>query len=302
MLWRNVSEFCPQGNKALVARLLRAFGIPAAICVALLLVNTNAYAQATAVVREAAPIYIHPDSARVPLRTASEGTTLRIVKTEGEWLQVEFNDPQYGPRVGWIRRELVTVNPPANTPETTPMDLSVAPSTPIRSAPAPSSQPEVPRPISRANDPTPLREGFWFNIGIGPGTLGCEDCVDRTNGLSGGLSLGGTIGSRVLLGVGSAGWSKDVDGQLLTVGTLDARVRVYPGRTSGFFLTGGLGLGTLTYGEDDAEFGLGLILGVGWDIRVGRNVSLTPFWNGFAMANDVVDANVGQIGIGVTIH
>jgi len=41
---------------------------------------------------------------------------------------------------------------------------------------------------------------------------------------------------------------------------------------------------------------------VGWDIRVGRNVSLTPFWNGFAMANDIADANVGQIGIGVTIH
>jgi len=41
---------------------------------------------------------------------------------------------------------------------------------------------------------------------------------------------------------------------------------------------------------------------VGWDIRVGRNVSLTPFSNGFAMANDIADANVGQIGIGVTIH
>ena len=34
----------------------------------------------------------------------------------------------------------------------------------------------------------------------------------------------------------------------------------------------------------ESEFGVGLMLGLGWDIRVGRNVSLTPFWNGFAMS------------------
>jgi hypothetical protein len=44
------------------------------------------------------------------------------------------------------------------------------------------------------------------------------------------------------------------------------------------------------------------MLGVGWDIRVGRNVSLTPFWNGFAMSNSNGDANVGQFGLGFTIH
>jgi hypothetical protein len=44
------------------------------------------------------------------------------------------------------------------------------------------------------------------------------------------------------------------------------------------------------------------VFGVGWDIRVSRNVSLTPFYNGFAMQSDLVDANVGQIGLGVTIH
>ena len=279
-------------------RLLSATVSRMAICLGLLLIGVDVSAQGTAIVRQPAPIYLYPDSSRIPLRTASEGTTLRVLSTQGDWLQVEFNDPQFGPRVGWVRRGLVAVN----TPETTPMDLSVAPrelDAPVRpaaAAPAEDTQ--------RATSPEalPLRRGFWFNAGFGLGSLGCQDCAARTDGLSGGLSLGGTLGRRVLLGIGTSGWSKDVDGELLTVGTLDARVRVYPASRAGFFVTGGLGLGTLSYGDDDAELGLGLILGVGWDIRVGRNVSLTPFWNGFAMANDFVDANVGQIGIGVTIH
>ena len=277
---------------------MRTIAIRAAICLMLVLVGARANAQGTAVVREIAPIYLYPDSSRVPLRTAAVGTSLRVLRSDGDWLQVEFNDPQFGPRIGWLLRAQVTIN----TPQTTPMDLSVPAKAP---APAPVAAPalsEPAPPVTPASERPPLREGFWFNVGMGLGSLGCEDCFNRTNGFSGGLSLGGTIGNRVLLGVGTSGWAKNVDGELLTVGTLDARVRVYPAGRTGFFLTGGVGLGTLSYGEDDAELGLGLILGVGWDIRVGRNVSLTPFWNGFAMANDVVDANVGQIGIGVTIH
>jgi hypothetical protein len=135
------------------------------------------------------------------------------------------------------------------------------------------------------------REGFWFNAGLGIGSLGCEDCGERENGLSGG----------VLLGVGTTGWAKSEAGETLTVGTLDARLRFYPARKSGFFVTGGLGLGAIRF-AGESEYGLGLVLGVGWDIRVGRNVSLTPFYNGFAMRSDLADANVGQLGIGITIH
>ena len=43
------------------------------------------------------------------------------------------------------------------------------------------------------------------------------------------------------------------------------------------------------------------MLGLGWDIRVGRNVSLRrsgTVWVGSQGAN----ANFGQIGLGVTIH
>ena len=50
---------------------------------------------------------------------------------------------------------------------------------------------------------TPARDGFWLNVGLGYGSLGCEDCGSREGGLSGGLALGGAVSPRVLLGVGS---------------------------------------------------------------------------------------------------
>jgi hypothetical protein len=103
------------------------------------------------------------------------------------------------------------------------------------------------------------------------------------------------------MGVGTSGYARTIAGEVVSVGTLDARVRFYPSRTSGFFMNAGLGLGTLSV-DDDTEYGVGAMLGLGWDIRVGRNVSLTPFWNGFAMSNANGDANVGQLGLGFTIH
>jgi hypothetical protein len=151
-----------------------------------------------------------------------------------------------------------------------------------------------------------VRDGFWFSGGLGYGSLGCDGCGSREGGLSGDISVGGTISPRFLLGVGAAGWSKSEQGATLTVSTLDARVRFYPSRTGGFFVTGGLGLGTVrgsVSGFGSAtETGVGTILGLGWDIRVARNTSITPYWNGFAMKNSNTDANVGQAGLAITLH
>ena len=51
-----------------------------------------------------------------------------------------------------------------------------------------------------------------------------------------------------------------------------------------------------------SETGVGLVLGLGFDIRVGTNVSLTPFWNGYAVRSSDTNANVGQLGLGITVH
>lgn len=261
-----------------------------------------AFAQAPgpgAVVTTVAPIYLQP-GAQTPLRVAKVGTLLKVLQEEGEWAEVEFTDPQFGRRVGWVEKKLLRIS----RPELEPMDLSVTPA----AAPADQSRRFDPPAASEeirsrsVQGPRPqIREGFWFSAGLGYGTLGCQDCFGREDGPSGGLSFGTVVSDRVLFGVGTTGFAKTVLGETFTVGTLDARVRFYPGRTSGLFLNGGIGLGTVSYGRE-SEFGLGVMLGLGWDIRVGRNVSLTPFWNGFAMNNSNVDANVGQIGLGFTIH
>jgi hypothetical protein len=90
----------------------------------------------------------------------------------------------------------------------------------------------------------------------------------------------------------------------MSVGTFDARVRFYPSANGGFFVTGGIGLGTarLTGIGTYTENGVGTILGLGYDVRVARNTSITPYWNGFAMKNNNTDANVGQVGLAVTLH
>jgi hypothetical protein len=150
------------------------------------------------------------------------------------------------------------------------------------------------------------REGFWFSGGLGVGSLGCEDCDERETSLSADIAVGGTLSSRFLIGAGTSAWSKEEDGLTLTVATLEARMRFYPRAEAGFFLTGGLGLSTVRVGFDDfgdeSENGLGVTLGLGWDVRVARNVSITPYWTGTAVRVDEANANFGSLGVAVTIH
>jgi hypothetical protein len=93
------------------------------------------------------------------------------------------------------------------------------------------------------------------------------------------------------------------------VSTLTAAIRFHPSATGGFFLLGGLGIGRIDVGASGGGFsihasetGAGAVLELGYDFRIGANVSLTPFWNGFAGSFDNGDANVGQVGLGLTIH
>jgi hypothetical protein len=109
-----------------------------------------------------------------------------------------------------------------------------------------------------------------------------------------------------VLGVGTNGWYKSENGVTLSAGTLTALIRFYPSATGGFFLLGGLGVGSI-YAEiagfgSDTDTGAGAVLGLGVDLRIGTNVSLTPFWNGFAVETPDGDSNVGQIGLSLTVH
>jgi hypothetical protein len=150
------------------------------------------------------------------------------------------------------------------------------------------------------------RSGFWFNGGLGWGSLGCEDCGSRETGFSGNLAIGGTVSQQLLLGVGTNGWTKTVEGVTLTAGALTGQARYYTSPTGGFYLLAGLGVSSLDLSipgwGNYSERGAAAVLGLGYDIRVGSNVSISPFWNGVGISTNDSDANFGQIGFGLTIH
>src|SRR5687767_8945766 len=97
-------------------------------------------------------------------------------------------------------------------------------------------------PVVHAQSPQ-MRDGFWFNVGLGWGSFSCEDCADRDGGFSGALGLGGSLSQRVLLGASYNFWTKTEDDVTFTVGTFTAAMRFYPSSRGGFFLLGGLGIG-----------------------------------------------------------
>jgi hypothetical protein len=154
--------------------------------------------------------------------------------------------------------------------------------------------------------PAPTRHGMWFNLGTGYGAITCATCTDAYGGYSGGLSIGGTIASRLRLGLGTTSWYKSEDGLALLTGTIDARARFYPGTVSGFFVTGGFGVGSIGadlsgYGSG-SEFGMGSVAGIGWDVSITNSVAFTPYWNFFNVTTSNTNTTVGQIGVGLTFH
>jgi hypothetical protein len=153
------------------------------------------------------------------------------------------------------------------------------------------------------------REGFWISGGLGYGSLDtvCEGCEsDRVSGLTAMLALGGTTSSNFLLGGELEGWAREVDGVDRTFGHLSGVVYWYPQATGGFFAKGGLGVATLGadagVAGDFSETGFALHGGVGYDVRVGRNLSLTPAAGVFWSNLDAGDTHVLNLGLSVTGH
>jgi hypothetical protein len=165
-----------------------------------------------------------------------------------------------------------------------------------------------------------IRDGFTVSFGLGGGSaaLSCPGCgsTPRETGVSGYLRLGGAISPSIVIAGESNGWSKTVNGVDSQMGTLAGVVQWYPSVTNGFYVKGGLGLSA--YSESDATgkaeaVGLGYQTGVGYDLRLARNFSLTPYVNFLGMANSDVKFNgsslnqkIGttnvQYGLGFTWH
>jgi Outer membrane protein beta-barrel domain len=261
-----------------------------------------------AIVLESAPIVLVPEQGRQPLRVAAAGSVLTYLKEENGWTQVQFQDPQFGLRTGWMQNRFVRVD----GPNLQPLDLSVPEAR--RAAPTAQRTPATPAPIAPQPTPDPVqptqrppmqRQGFWFSGGMGFGSLSCDTCDGYANGFSGGLAAGGTINQHLLLGAGTTGWYRSSAGVWLNASTFDVRLRYYPVSRSGFFINGGIGVGDVSIGTGRlrvSETGAAVVLGLGWDIRTGRNISVTPFWNGSGISTGAETVSFGQIGVGITVH
>ena len=150
------------------------------------------------------------------------------------------------------------------------------------------------------------RQGFWIGAGMGYGSMGisCDGCgsIDREGAPSGYLKLGATLRPNILLGVETNGWTKSEAGARLTMGNISGAVYWYPMVTNGLFVKGGAGYSMLDSNIGDGTSGFGVLGGVGYDVRVSRNLSITPVANWFRGSFSGGSANVLQLGLGVTSH
>ena len=151
------------------------------------------------------------------------------------------------------------------------------------------------------------REGFFLGFGVGYGSLGCSNCTgDREGGQAGHLMLGGALNDRMLLGAETTVWLKEQNGVTLTQGNVCATLYFYPDARSGFFLKGGVGFANLDLDVkgwgNSSETGFGVLAGLGYDVRVGRMFSLTPYGTFAFGAFDGGETNVVQAGVAVTWH
>jgi len=162
------------------------------------------------------------------------------------------------------------------------------------------------------------RAGFWLAGGIGVGGFAwqCDGCShERHDALSWSLRLGWTPTKSLLLGFEGIGSSLAVGGASIRPGYMALTAYWYP-NTSGLFLKGGLGDGFHFRKTTTARLerdGGALVLGTGYDVRVGRKISITPMlslWRS-ARANLRTDSSIIETGfrssgaaldVGVTFH
>jgi len=165
------------------------------------------------------------------------------------------------------------------------------------------------------------RDGFWIGFGFGGGSadISCTGCgtTTRETGFTGYLKIGGTVTPKVLLGGESIAWTKKESGVTAQLGNLAAAVYFYPAPASGFFLKGGPSFSY--HREDDGTTsltgtGFGFIIGAGYDIRVGKNISINPganfYWGsvgelssgGASTSGFGLKQNVFDFQLGITFH
>lgn len=131
----------------------------------------------------------------------------------------------------------------------------------------------------------PRHDRFWFAFGLGGGwnafNVDLEPVsrkwhidFDGPRGAAGYFRLGGTVNQHVLFGGEALVFWRDDSRDIERV-NVTASALFYPGSNGGFFLKGGFGVA----GSEDERgdhSGVGTTIGTGFDLRIGRNMFVTP--------------------------
>ena len=129
-------------------------------------------------------------------------------------------------------------------------------------------------------------DGFWIGFGFGGGvnTAANVDTGER-GGAAAFVRLGGTLSQKWLLGGELSIWGRQEDTVLgdnsvsLTRSNATLTVLFFPNENGGLFLKGGLGGANVELqagGLKVSEQGVGTTLGIGRDVKLGRNIYLVP--------------------------
>src|SRR5918992_3836616 len=167
------------------------------------------------------------------------------------------------------------------------------------------------------------REGFTISFGLGAGSAAASyegNTTDRISGPSGYLRVGGAVSPTLVIAGETHGLTRK-DGTLTShFGYLMAVAQWYPQASGGFHLLGGLGLGVISEEDSDPLFDYELVsiggaaqVGLGYDVRMTRNFSLTPYVNFLGMGggkpslngqgqSGTMSSNAVQFGLGFTWH
>jgi hypothetical protein len=174
-----------------------------------------------------------------------------------------------------------------------------------------------------AQDAPAARQGFTVSFGLGAGSTAFSyegTTGERASGPSGYLRLGGAVTPSLVIAGETHGWTHGEGSYTSRVGYLMAVAQWYPQASGGFHLVGGLGAGMLS--EDDTDptlgyelrsVGVAAQLGLGYDVRMSRSFSLTPYVNFLGMGGGEpkldgaglggsLSANVVQFGLGFSWH
>jgi hypothetical protein len=129
------------------------------------------------------------------------------------------------------------------------------------------------------------RAGFWggFSIGLGRESFDLRDGAGYSEELDRptvSLRLGGTVNQSLRLGGEVLAWINEENRTTESLTSILFVGQLYPMRTSGLYLKGGLGLGRNAVDFDDGgsvgDTGFAGLLGAGWEVRMGRRWYLVP--------------------------